>query len=347
MHCTACGQHNHDDANFCGACGNALQAPPAANDPSAAIIVPSPASHDGTSLQTPPPAQDDGSSAPVRQRHLRIVAAGGVLLLIALVGILAFLVLSGDESDPPSQEALDEPGVDMVELDGTVVRLQVSVDFDGSVDNIALYGDGALVDQAANLGGQLVWSDPPEGRHDLILRAQKGDLVLIGAPTSIVVGTDATLDGEGDSATTTDETSPEDASPPEDTSPDTSSTETTPTSADASSSTTTTEAAPGVGPYVAVLASLPKSTVTIEAANQSGQNLAITFGLEFHRVIDSDNWASLRDGFWVIATSRNFETLDRAAAHCWELGATEANTCFGRPITQNPDDLTVVGVPAP
>ena len=337
MHCTACGQHNHEGANFCGACGTALAteanaSPTQGADAGATVIVASPAVHDGNTQHAPTPTQ------PVPpQGQIRIVAVGGVLLLIALVAVLAYVVLSGGEGNPPSQDLLDEPLVDVVELDGTVLRLQVDVDFEGSVDNIALYGDGALVDQAASLGGSLVWTDPPEGRHDLILRAQKGDVVLIGAPTTIVIGGEATPDSTTPDDTTPPTTTPGDGDPDD-------------TAVDATSSTTsasTTQPPPSIGPYVAVLASLPKGTVTLDAANQSGQNLAITFGLEFHRVIDSDNWASLRDDFWVIATSRNFETLDRAAAHCWELGATDANTCFGRPITQNPDDLTVVGVPAP
>jgi len=340
MHCTACGQHNHEGVNFCGACGNALpteanaalhEQPGRPDGGTTTAVIPTVAHDEQTEEHQVPPA------APSRA-HLRFVTAGGVILLVALLATLSFVVLRGGDGPPPSQEALDGLVVDVVDVDGQVVRLQVPVDFAGSVDNIALYADGALVDQAANLGGSLVWTDPPEGQHDLVLRAQKGDIVLIGAPTTVIIRSESTLEEGSESADTTpDDPDPDDAHLDVDAVDPTTTT----------STTTTTQPPPSVGPYVSVLASLPKDTVTLDAAEQSGQNLTITFGLEFYRVIDSDNWASLRDGFWVIATSRNFETLDLAAAHCWELGATDANTCFGRPVTQNPDDVTVVGVPAP
>lgn len=335
MQCTTCGHDHPAGANYCARCGAAVAA--ATVDPNATVVVPTPiaAPPEATHYAPPPPPRRGPGSALAVKAALAVVT---VLLLIA-AGLLLLVMLSNEDRALPSAAALDEPTARLVTTpSGTAV--EVPVDLDGSVDNIALYANGQLVDQATSLGGTLVWTNPPDGTHDLVLRAQLGADVLIGAAATIVVGpTDETSDTP---ATSTDPSTaaPSSTSAP----PSTSAASTTTTTAP-----TTTTADPGAapGPYVAVLASLPKASTTAEQAEASGATLAIRFGATGHRVIDSDRWASLRDGFWVVATPEDFDTIEAAAAHCWQLGARDTSTCFGRPVTQDPGDLTRVAPPAP
>ncbi len=383
MQCPSCGQSNADGSNFCAGCGGSLApVPDTASDadhphvdsdptivfaPQSSLTHPpsrQPPAHQPPTNQPPPaqapiaqaagvPIYADGGELPYPHRRtpstIAKVLIGVASLLLVIAGALLVAVMLRDDGDrtPPSQASLDAPELIVnTSADGSGV-VAAGIDFAGSVDNIALYANGMLVDQAGSLGGQLVWRDAPAGTHSMVLRSQTGDLILIGAPNVVTVGADQGSSG--------------DVAAPDDTSPDTTSpdgtTETTlePTTVPPTTAAPTTgpQTPPAtlpvgeIGPYVAVLASLPKATTNQPTADSSGARLAAQLGIAGHRIVDSDNWASLRDGFWVVVTPENFPTVDAAAAHCWALGARTSSTCFGRPVTQNPADLTVVAPPAP
>lgn len=327
MFCGSCGHANDDGAHFCSDCGGTLGGTTQTVTESSPTIVVPPA---------PPPPADPHQpwyAAPSGSLRGVVLATGAAFVVVAIVLVLVLVLTGNDAREPLAKAALDSPRASVVIASGGSTSIVVEIDFEGSVDNIALYRNGDLVDQASSLGGELVWSNPPEGTHQVVLRSQTGNDVLIGDPTTVIVG------------------SPTDSEPGEAAGTTTTVLETT-TSTAAQTTTSTTEATttttiPPIGPYIAVLASLPKSTVSLSAAQTSGEKLADDFGIGSYSLVDSDDWESLRDGFWVIASPQNFQTLAEAAAHCWNLGARDASTCFARPVSQNPADLTVVGNPAP
>ena len=313
MFCGSCGHANDDGAHFCSDCGGTL----------------------GGTTQTVTESSPRLSFRPHHRRPLTLInrgmrrhpaacagssylATGAAFVVVAIVLVLVLVLTGNDAREPLAKAALDSPRASVVIASGGSTSIVVEIDFEGSVDNIALYGNGDLVDQASSLGGELVWSNPPEGTHQVVLRSQTGNDLLIGDPTTVIVGSPWTAGAQTAAQTTTSTTE-----------------------------ATTTTTIPPIGPYIAVLASLPKSTVSLSAAQTSGEKLADDFGIGSYSLVDSDDWESLRDGFWVIASPQNFQTLAEAAAHCWNLGARDASTCFARPVSQNPADLTVVGNPAP
>lgn len=101
------------------------------------------------------------------------------------------------------------------------------------------------------------------------------------------------------------------------------------------------------GSAVAILASIPKDGSTFEEAETRAAAIAATTGANV-RVIDSSIFASLRDGFWVVAEGK-YASPEEAAWRCWELGLQTSNECYGRQISDDPADLdgTVVPIPQP
>ena len=101
--------------------------------------------------------------------------------------------------------------------------------------------------------------------------------------------------------------------------------------------------------HIIVLGSVDKATTGPGAADQAGRDLLGEAGIPPVRVriLDSDNFASLASGLWVVSINEFFPTLDDAATACWNFGLTDVSECFARPLNQDPADASVIAPPAP
>ena len=90
------------------------------------------------------------------------------------------------------------------------------------------------------------------------------------------------------------------------------------------------------GTWIAQLGSVPVSAGT--AALQSGLAQVRT-QVPGAQYLTSDNYASLRPGYWVIYYDGSFNNGTEAIAYCAAHGLTTANQCVGRLLSANPADI--------
>ncbi|MEV6683338.1 hypothetical protein AB0N09_41790 [Streptomyces erythrochromogenes] len=96
------------------------------------------------------------------------------------------------------------------------------------------------------------------------------------------------------------------------------------------------------GHWIVQLASIPKTDG--EPARE--QNLAvIRRKVPTARVLDSDQYASLRPGYWVVYDPGPYATGADAVAFCHEAGLNTRNNCRGRYLSPRPEDSTLVCEP--
>ncbi|MER5222545.1 serine/threonine-protein kinase [Streptomyces flaveus] len=94
-------------------------------------------------------------------------------------------------------------------------------------------------------------------------------------------------------------------------------------------------AAPKGGRWIAQLYSEPVSAGTAARDQRLARIRQSVPGAIYVR---SDNFASLRPGFWVIYAPGPFANGRAALTFCRERGRTTANTCLGRYLSKNPAD---------
>ncbi len=80
---------------------------------------------------------------------------------------------------------------------------------------------------------------------------------------------------------------------------------------------------------------------SLETPEQADRYLAELEGIDDGRILLSDDWPSLRPGFWVVYAGP-FATGEEVLARCRELGRDIPNDCVGRVLTRNPDDRTII-----
>lgn len=91
--------------------------------------------------------------------------------------------------------------------------------------------------------------------------------------------------------------------------------------------------------WIAQLASVPKQSGT-EARDRALTEIRRTVpGAE---TLDSDDFASLRPGYWVVYWAGPFANGRAALAFCETVGRTEANDCVGRYLSRDVHDLTLI-----
>ncbi|HEC11610.1 MAG TPA: hypothetical protein ENI86_18890 [Acidimicrobiales bacterium] len=102
-----------------------------------------------------------------------------------------------------------------------------------------------------------------------------------------------------------------------------------------------------LGGAIMVLKSLPTDTFARERAEAAASLLVANADDRIKiRILLSNDFASLRPGFWVIYAGP-FDSAVDAARACWALGMTESEQCFGRPLTDDPADAETVEEPRP
>jgi hypothetical protein len=109
----------------------------------------------------------------------------------------------------------------------------------------------------------------------------------------------------------------------------------TPTPTEQTAGPTTSPAAPKGGRWIAQLYSEPVSAGTAARDRRLARIRQSVPGAVYVR---SDNFASLRPGFWVIYAPGPFANGRVALTFCRERGRTTANTCLGRYLSKDPAD---------
>ncbi|MEO1062798.1 MAG: SPOR domain-containing protein [Actinomycetota bacterium] len=80
---------------------------------------------------------------------------------------------------------------------------------------------------------------------------------------------------------------------------------------------------------------------SLETRAQADRYLAELEGIDDGRILLSDDWPSLRPGFWVVYAGP-FATGEEVLARCRELDRAIPNDCVGRVLTRNPDDRSII-----
>ncbi|HEY6789350.1 MAG TPA: protein kinase [Trebonia sp.] len=111
------------------------------------------------------------------------------------------------------------------------------------------------------------------------------------------------------------------------------------TSAPASSASTTK---PADGTWIAQLGSVPVSAGSSALQSELAQVRAQVPGAQY---LTSDDYASLRPGYWVIYYDGSFANGTEAVAYCAADGRTTSNQCVGRLLSSNPADITYICSP--
>jgi len=102
-----------------------------------------------------------------------------------------------------------------------------------------------------------------------------------------------------------------------------------------------------LGGAIMVLKSLPTDTFTRERAEQAASLLVANADQRIKiRILLSNDFPSLSPGFWVIYAGPFDNAIDAARA-CWALGMTEPQQCYGRPLTEDPNDVDTIENPRP
>ncbi len=102
-----------------------------------------------------------------------------------------------------------------------------------------------------------------------------------------------------------------------------------------------------LGGAIMILKSLPTDTFTRERAESAASLLVANADDRIKiRILLSNDFPSLSPGFWVIYAGPFDNAVDAARA-CWTLGMTEAEQCYGRPLTDDPADADTVENPRP
>ncbi|GHC65229.1 serine/threonine-protein kinase [Streptomyces flavofungini] len=110
----------------------------------------------------------------------------------------------------------------------------------------------------------------------------------------------------------------------------------TPPASPASSAPTTSAAPPASGRWIAQLHSEPG---TSSAATRDRRLAAVRRTVPEARYLRSDDYASLRPGFWVFYAPGPFADGSAALRFCAERGRTSAHTCVGRYLSESAGDL--------
>ncbi len=80
---------------------------------------------------------------------------------------------------------------------------------------------------------------------------------------------------------------------------------------------------------------------SLETREQADRYLAELEGIDDGRILLSDDWPSLRPGFWVVYAGP-FATGEEVLTRCRELDRDIPNDCVGRVLTRNSDDRTII-----
>ncbi|MFD6419769.1 serine/threonine protein kinase, partial [Streptomyces sp. NPDC060194] len=99
---------------------------------------------------------------------------------------------------------------------------------------------------------------------------------------------------------------------------------------------------PPTGGWVAQLASVPKAD---GAAARERQAAALRKRGIFAPYVDSDDWASLRGGYWMFHQP-GFPDGAAAVNWCRSYGLTSRNDCVGRFLSDDPGDRNAICLPA-
>jgi hypothetical protein len=91
------------------------------------------------------------------------------------------------------------------------------------------------------------------------------------------------------------------------------------------------------GTWIAQLGSVPVSAGTAALRSELAQVHGQVPGAQY---LVSDNYASLRPGYWVIYYDGSFNSGTEAVAYCAAHGRTTTNQCVGRFLSNNPADIT-------
>jgi hypothetical protein len=94
---------------------------------------------------------------------------------------------------------------------------------------------------------------------------------------------------------------------------------------------------PGVESFDAWIMAL----ASLDTREQADRYLSELEDIDDGRILLSDDWPSLRPGFWVVY-SGPFATGDEVLARCRELDREIPNDCVGRVLTRNPDDRSII-----
>lgn len=92
-------------------------------------------------------------------------------------------------------------------------------------------------------------------------------------------------------------------------------------------------------------------SVIVSATTEAGASAALAdledrFGYEFG-ILRSDEFKSLNPGYWVVYAGP-FATAAESQNACWsDLNMRTASLCYGRLLSQDPDDVEVAHAPAP
>jgi serine/threonine protein kinase len=110
-------------------------------------------------------------------------------------------------------------------------------------------------------------------------------------------------------------------------------------SAPASSASTT---APANGTWIAQLGSVPVSAGSSALQSELAQVWQQIPGAQY---LVSDDYASLRPGYWMIYYDGSFANGTEAVAYCAAHGRTTRNQCIGRFLSNNPADIIYMCYP--
>ena len=95
------------------------------------------------------------------------------------------------------------------------------------------------------------------------------------------------------------------------------------------------------GTFVSVLVSVNTQTSAEQNRDELEQQHNRRFGILY-----SSNYQSLRPGYWVVYAGP-FYTPEEAQNTCWELDRRTGALCYGRRLSQNPEDVEIVYPPKP
>jgi len=96
------------------------------------------------------------------------------------------------------------------------------------------------------------------------------------------------------------------------------------------------------GTWVAQLASVPKSD---GAAKRDAKLAEVRADVPTANVLDSDDHASFKPGFWVVYSEGPFTDGDAALAYCRARGRTSTAECVGRFVSDTPSDIAYICPP--
>jgi hypothetical protein len=105
-------------------------------------------------------------------------------------------------------------------------------------------------------------------------------------------------------------------------------------SAPAPSASVTAPASSGI--WIAQLASVPVSAGTAALQSELAQVRVQVPGAQY---LISDNYASLRPGYWMVYYDGSFTNGTEAVAYCAAHGRTATSQCVGRFLSNNPADI--------